>query len=170
MPVQINRLRPVFFRVGRSALICSGWIDVDTTNIWCALEDAKAHAQDTMTVDLQTSLALMSLVCNNNHGLVIVPQAALALTLGERVEFVGELDLFPADVVEVGERAVVGRRDRCTGAIELFLEHFHPKLDECSNCVQVTPHASQDILKLLRPYGDQWTAKVFVNLDEYKVA
>lgn len=138
-------------------------------NIWADAEALSEALESYMVRDLQTALSLTGLRANE-QGYVLVPHARLALTMGERVCFGSEVDMFPIDVVEPGERAVVGRRDKITGAVELFLEQHHIRLAEYSNTVTVTPHQDQDTLRALEPYGDMWTAPVFVDLKEYQVA
>lgn len=162
-----NTLRPVFFRVDGCTIATGGWISVETQDIWAATADLYALALMVPQCGCNVAKKLLELQTYEDHGLVIVPHAQLALTLGERVEFCREVDMYPFDVIEKGERAVVGRRDKCTGMVELFLEQHHIKLADSYNCLSCTPHTDPDLLGSIRPYSDQWTAKAFVDLSEY---
>lgn len=168
--MNVHRLRPVFFRVGTWNRAHSGWIDIATTDIWALADDISEVWYRYVTPDVQTAMSLAGLR-PNSAGMVLVPHARLALTLGERVIFAREVDMYPLDVIEAGERGVVGRRDRITGEVEVFLEQHHIKLADYSNTVSIVPQSSEDMLSAIEPHGgDQWTSQVFVNLDEYKVA
>jgi hypothetical protein len=97
------------------------------------------------------ALALLDLPVNA-MGVVLIPQARKALLPGERLEFVKALDLYPNDFIERGERCIVVRRDRNSGAVEVFLEGYHAE-----KTMDVTPHRSSDVLDVLEPYMDAFT-------------
>lgn len=161
-----NRLRPVFFRVTECLIATSGWIDTANEDIWACSSDVYALAL-IANCGCGQSKRLLSLQPYEDTGMVLVPQATLALTIGERIEFTREVDLYPCDVIEKGERAVVGRRDKCTGLVELYLEQHHIKMADTNNCLACMPHTDADLIGSIRPYRDSWTAKTFVNLSEY---
>jgi hypothetical protein len=96
----LSKLRPVFFRRGENDEVTySGWVNVHTLDIWAHEDDARAFSNE----------------AGNVHGMVLVRGASLALTVGERITFVLDVDLHPATTIEAGERGVVGRRDKTTG-------------------------------------------------------
>jgi hypothetical protein len=146
----LSKLRPVFFRRGENDEVTySGWVNVHTLDIWAHEDDARAFSNET----------------GNVHGMVLVRGASLALTVGERITFILDVDLHPATTIEAGERGVVGRRDKTTGATEIFLEQYHVGLDHASNCLAVRPHCDFDsVLKAIRPYAKN----ALIDLSDYR--
>lgn len=134
----LSNLRPVFFRLGANNKTHSGWLHMKTLEVW-------AHEDDAVTFSNERG---------DERGLLKVPNASLALTMGERVVFTKPVDLFPSAVIEAGERGVVGRRDKVTGATEIFLENHHIGLADAANCLAIRPHCDFDgVLDAIEPWG-----------------
>lgn len=157
--MQLSDLRPVFFRVLGPA-IREGWIR--TT----CLPNVEIWGEHDTLKDLGFPLDPP-----NSLGLSRVPQARLALLIGERVRFARDVDLHPLTYVEQGERGVVGRRDRTTGAVEVWLETYHRGLDRWSNALLLQPHGcSPEHLEALETYADAFTAPADLHLTDYIAA
>jgi hypothetical protein len=73
-----------------------------------------------------------------------------ALTWAARIELVRDVDLKPYATLRAGERGVVGRTDGPLGEASVFLEHYHPGLEETANCAWFIPHYTDDILDAVR--------------------
>jgi hypothetical protein len=148
--MELSKLRPVFFRTGEcDETTYSGWINVQTLDIWAHEDDARAFSNES----------------GNEHGMLLVRGARLALTVGERITFVRGVDVHPATNIEAGERGVVGRRDKSTGTTEIFLEQYHVGLDYASNCLAVRPHCDFDgVLQAIRPYAKH----ALIDLNDYR--
>lgn len=165
----LSHLRPVFFRAGLSGHTMSGWIDVTTFDLWADADEMKQAGAALMPRDAPTAMTLANLTGDDN-GLALIPRARVALPIGERVVFKREVDMYPIAFIEAGERAVVGRRDRLTGEVELFLENYHKSLDDSSNTISLVPHQCGDVLDAIDTYMDLFTAPVIFNPEDYRAA
>lgn len=170
--MHLNHLRPVFFRLPNSEDIHSGWCHLQKRqtgsgwlDIWALTDDMRRYAHSIMGSNLELGLRLNSLQGDDN-GLALIPSAVPALLIGERVSFGRECDLFPSDFIEQGEKGVVGRRDRNTGAVEVFLEFMHHN----EALLLIPHHCDSEVLQCIERHTDSFTAQSFVSLDDFEVA
>jgi hypothetical protein len=137
--MKVSQLRPVFFRTGEGK-IESGWIDIRSGDIWA---DGETDA---------------------DHGKVLLPHAVPALLIGERVRFMTEVDIWPEGFVEPGDRGVVCRRDRTSGAVEVLLEGFQIG----DNLLALQPHfVEEQVLLGIELHSDMFTAKVAFRIEDF---
>jgi hypothetical protein len=168
--MHLNELRPIFFRIEGSPTIHSGWAHLQQRpnnhwfDIYALASDLREYSQAVMATELELAFRLAALEPNDD-GLVLVPNSQPALLIGERVKFVEERDLFPSDFIEQGERGVIGRRDRTTGAVEVFLELMHHE-----ETVWLQPHQCADMLRAIVKYSDAFTAPAALLIDDFAAA
>lgn len=146
--MNINELRPKFFRYAGGRAY-SGW-RAPNGDIWATAETRDAVVNDLAGGNLKPLAVDLALLVPNEHGIVLMKRAEPALQTGECLEFEQDVDLFPTDYIEKGERCVAVRKDRTSGVVELFMSHFHKRLDAYSNCITVEPHMCDEWLGVLR--------------------
>lgn len=168
--MHLNELRPIFFRIADKPHILSGWAHIQQRpsshwfDIYAMASDLNEYANGLIATDLELAFRLKALEADEN-GLVMVPNSHPALLIGERVMFNEERDLYPSDFIEQGERGVVGRRDRTTGAVEVFLELMHH-----SEALTLEPHQCADMLRAIVKYSDTFTAPSTLLVDDFIAA
>jgi hypothetical protein len=131
--------RPLFFCVQGSDRPHSGWrrMSANGLEIWT---DA----------DTGRGLKLPKAAPQAPYGLILVPQARQALMLGTVLRFSKEVDFWPHTSIERNERGVVGRLNEMTGEAAIFMEHWHPGLEDTANTISLVPHMTDDTLKIVR--------------------
>lgn len=167
--MQVSELRPIFFRIDNVPHIHSGWAHVTSqgtrwVDIYALADDLRAYSQSVLAEHVELAFRLAALQPDDN-GLVLVPNSQPALLIGERIKFTEERDLFPSDFIEQGERGVIGRRDRTTGAVEVFLELMHH-----AETLTLEPHQCSEMLRAIVKYSDSFTAPVSLLIDDFEVA
>jgi hypothetical protein len=123
----LTNLKPAFYRVAGTQAVQSGWINEATGDI-CDTEDG-----DHMRVR-------------------VIPGAKPAFTIGQRLEFVAAVDLYPYDVVTIGERAHVASIDLQSGEACLLLEGIHDGLED--NMMVLTPFNDEEVLASVRDFEE----------------
>jgi hypothetical protein len=146
--MNVNSLRPKFFRYAGGRPY-SGWRTPEG-NIWATAETLAEVVQELQGGNLKPLAIELALSAPNEHGLCLMKHAEPALQTGECLEFTRDVDLFPTDYIEAGERCVAVRKDRVSGVVELFMHHYHRRLDDLSNCIAIEPHTCDEWLGCLR--------------------
>ncbi len=144
----INDYRPSFFRFGDGRAF-AGW-QTRGGDFW-----GDDTTKDTVVNHLKGS-ELKLLACEiglsvpNDFGMYLMKHAVPALETGERLVFVKDVDLAPLIYIEAGERCVAVRWCKASGTVELFMQNYHKRLDDDSNCLVLEPNHSDDVIAALR--------------------
>lgn len=135
--MRLSQLRPVFFR-STGKVIRSGWIDITNGDVWCRESEEGER--------------------------VLIPGARPALLIGERVQFTTEVDIWPEGFVEPGDRGVVFKRDRISGAVQVILEGF--QLGD--NSLVLQPHnVDEMVLEGIKQHSDMFTTAPSFRLQDF---
>jgi hypothetical protein len=149
------QFRPMFFRVsdGRpwSGFYKHGGGRMD---IWTMPDTAGLVARDIGLFDpsLGAALAEVALNASVDNRPVMLPRGTVrpALVIGEHIEFLDGMNLWPHARIVPGERGVCARSDPTTGEVAVFMTAYHHGLERMSNCAWLIPHDSDEVLSGVR--------------------
>lgn len=146
--METSELRPAFFRFADGRAF-SGW-KTAIGDIWSTGETLEEAAKELAASGCKGLAAELLLSRPNELGLYLARYARPAFEYPKRLVFTRDVDLHPLDYIEAGERCVCVRRDKISGAVELFMEQYHKRLDADSNCLIIEPHACDEFLGALK--------------------